>query len=506
MAGKDNISPEFNPLRMARSDFKKLNTALRRFIRESLKTLAELLEPFAQPVFAINQPSSLLRSSIFVVGFIAWMGFAYITQLPDMNIQVPPADPGDYAAQMLNIMVYFYRAVIAAAVPFFIPQVFRFVLVIAFASWLAYRVSAIYLADIFELQNVSVASKFIRQAAFYTTNRRKFNRLVIREGSVAQAFRESPIYQIGGPGLVTVNLENIAVFEKVDGEPHIIPPTRRPVPIEGFERLRKIIDLRDQFVENEEVPGRTKDGIPVRAKGVRFSFSVQRDTEISKPLDPLDDYVLPQPLTFTDEAIYNLVYLKPDADFDRIATDDIKSEIRKFIERNTLNQFLADARQEEDQDGGLPSDPTLPLNVGEGAFKARANINRELIHRFKTLAQPTIDLHWVSVGTWLVPPVIPEKHMQAWEQVAQSQLDASPNALTGLYRSSRLKELLRLIQDVPINAFGHVASRQEPPVVIKRELLLAYREKIKNAYDRYREEGKTPPIAMEATLRHLQRL
>ena len=335
-------------------------------------------------------------------------------------------------------------------------------------------------------------------------NRRRFNQLVIREGKVADRFLNSPIYQIGGPGLVTVHLENVAVFEKVDGEPHIIPPTRWPVPIEGFERLRKIIDLRDQFVENEEVPGRTKDGIPVRAKGVRFSFSVQRDTRINKQRDELDDNRLPQPLTFTEDSIINMVYNKPNREFDEIATSDIKSQLRKFIAQNTLNQFLADARSESEGPGGRPNDPTLPLNVSDGDFKAREAINEELIRAFKRSEIPTIDLHWISVGTWQLPETILEKHMSAWEQGAESQLNVSPKELVKLFRTTRLKELQRLIQDVPINAFGHIATRENDPARIKRELVLAYREKIKNAIEMFREEEKEPPVEMVVTLKHLQ--
>jgi hypothetical protein len=73
-------------------------------------------------------------------------------------------------------------------------------------------------------------------------------------------------------------------------------------------------------------------------------------------------------------------------------------------------------------------------------------------------------------------------------------------------RTTRLKEVLRLIQDVPINAFGHVASREDDPTAIKRELMLAYREKIKIAYEFYQANDLEPPVHLVAALNHLQRL
>ncbi len=480
---------------------------VRRFLRKAFETLSETLEPVAKPLFAINRFSSLIRSLIFFAALILWIGYAYIQTAPNMAPDIGPRG-GDIAAQMLYQLRFMVALMIELARPLFVPAVFRKVLVIAFAFWLAYRIAAIYLADIFELSDIAVASKFIRQAAFYTVNWRKFNWLVIRDGRVAPEFEDSPIVQIGGPGLVTVQLENVAVFEKVDGEPHIIRPSRWPVQIEGFERLRKIIDLRDQFIEGEEVAGRTKDGIRVKAKGVRFNFSIKRNTGVVQEDEELslDDTRLPQPLSFTDEAILNIVYNKPDRLFPDLATGDVKAEIYRFIARNTLNEFFADSRKETGQPEGQPSDPTIPLSLAPQEFKARDSINHAVIDFFRQSPTPTIDLHWLSVGTWEPPAEIQKKMMGAWETAVKSQMDSNEKALTKHFRITRLNELLRLVQDVPINAFGHIARREPNPEVIKRQLMLAYREKIKNAYDLRKKAGWTPSANLIATLKHLQRL
>jgi len=491
----------------ARGQLRQVIVRGRQVLKRSLASLAETLEPVLKPLFAINQASAMIRSLIFAAAFVLWVGFAYITNPPAIGEIVVSGDiSGDPVSIMLFQLRYLFALAVALLVPLFVPEVFRFVLVISFAFWLSSRVAAIYLADIFDLPNIGAAIKFIRQAAFVTFDPRQMNRLVIREGQVPQSFQNSPLYEIGGPGLVLVNLENVAIFEKVDGMPDIIPPTGRPVLVEGFERLRKIIDLRDQFIENEEVAGRTKDGIPVTAKGIRFSFSVQRDRVVRERDEVWGDPAMPQPLSYTRESVLNHVYAKPNEPFDEVGSQEVRTEIRRFISRNSLSQFLADSRDESDSPQGRPSDPTMPITTAENGFKARETINQELIAAFKNSPESSIDLHWVSVGTWVPPAEIPEKHKEAWRRRAQSEAESNPKALTRLLRSTRLKEILRLIQDVPINAFGHVASREDDPYKIKRELMLAYREKLMIAYEFYLANELEPPVHLVAALKHLQRL
>jgi hypothetical protein len=475
---------------------------IRRFFRE----LAETLEPVLKPLFAINQTSASIRSLIFVAGFILWVSYAYIVHAPDFGPARELRPTGGDAVSLLQFQLrYLYTLLVALAKPLFESSVFRFVLVISFSFWLTSRVAAIYLADIYELPDLDTAVRFIRQASFIS-NARQLNHLVIKEAEIPQSFENSPIYQIGGPGMVLANLENVVVFEKVDGAPDTIAPTGQPFLIEGFERLRKIIDLRDQFIENEQVTGRTKDGIPVTAKGIRFSFSVQRDTEIRSEKDSWGEDVLQQPLSFVEESIHRLVYEKPNKSLAEIGSDEVKAAIRDFIANNTLSQFLADSRDESNTQVSLPSDPTVPFKPAETVFKDREKINQELITSFKESEESAIDLHWISVGTWVPPEEIPKKHKEAWQRRLKSQAESTPKALTGLLRSTKITELLRLIQDVPINAFGHIASQEKDSDKVKRELMLAYREKIKNAYGLYKKNNLTPPASLVAALKHLQRL
>ena len=475
-------------------------------VRRGLLDLAETLEPVLKPLFAINQASAWIRSLIFVAGFILWVGIAYLANEPvfeDLSALRPTT--GDAVDMLLFQLKVMWSTGKSLVVPLFVPAVFRFVLVISYAFWMTSRVAAIYLADIYELPDLHTAVRFIRQASFIS-NWRMLHRLVIREAQIPPSFENSPIYQIGGPGMVIANLENVVVFEKVDGAPDIIAPTGRPFLIEGFERLRKIIDLRDQFIENEEVTGRTKDGIPVTAKGIRFSFSVQRDKDIRIQKDVYGEEILQQPLNFEEDSILKIVYDKPNQPIAEIGGNEVKTAIREFIAANTLSQFLADSRDESQLPESKPFDPTMPISTEESVFKDRERINQELIASFKNTQNSAIDLHWISVGTWVPPGEIHEKHKEAWQRRLKSEAESNPKALTQLLRATMLTELLRLIQDVPINAFGHIASQEKDPGRIKRELMLAYREKINNAFEIYKENDLTPPDTLLAALKHLQSL
>ena len=482
---------------------KEFRKKLREVIKQLLINLIEILEPILKPLFAINQASAILRSMLFVAAIFLWGGYAYVVAPPDfsvIDIGFPPlsGDPVDLVLYQLGVLFAQLRL---AAKPLFDPEVLRFVLVIGFAFWLTSRAAAIYLADIFELPNVRTAIRFIRQAAFIS-DRRQLGKLMISEAKIPSRFAMSPVFQIGGPGVVTASLENLAVFEKVDGAPNIISPEKSAV-IEGFERLRKIIDLRDQFIDNDEVSGRTKDGIPVTAKGIRYSFSVKRDKSKMVTRDEWGEEKLGQPLTFVEDSILKIVYEKPNLDFPEIGRAEVREHIRKFISENTLDQFLVDSEDERSSQASQPTAQTLPYQPGGNDFKGREMINRALEDAINSSRDTVIELHWISVGTWVTPPEIPKMHLEAWQKRLQGNLESTDKALTGVEIGTRVGELERLIQDIPLNTFGAARQQHPDPDEVVRQVALAYREAIRSAYQIYKEENVPVPPNIEIALKYL---
>ena len=100
---------------------------------------------FSHMVGALVEPklraATNRRITLILVGCIAWAVLAYVLH--------PFVGNSD---RMLSLLVYPFRALFAA-------DVFKHVLVGIFVFWLAYRAAAIYLDDIFELENIRIAER-----------------------------------------------------------------------------------------------------------------------------------------------------------------------------------------------------------------------------------------------------------------------------------------------------------------------------------------------------------
>src|SRR5215203_1550775 len=152
----------------------------------------------------------------------------------------------------------------------FDPRVFQYFPIFMAPFFIALHLAALYLADIFELEDVAVARSFVWEVALTGSD----DSIRITHGGVSERHLESPNYLIGGPGKVIVDLDSVALFERADGTPHVIGPTGKEpggrATIDGFERFRQAIDIRDHYVElrdqdnkSPSVKGRSRDGIPI---------------------------------------------------------------------------------------------------------------------------------------------------------------------------------------------------------------------------------------------------
>jgi hypothetical protein len=418
---------------------------------------------------------------------------------------------------------YPFRALFAA-------DVFRIIMLGALVFWIAYRVAAIYLDDVFEIGDVEVAKRFLRQAAFAD----RYGRIEIANGRVADRDQQSPIFLIGGPGLVRVNLENAALFEKIDGWARVIPPTVHPrarenrprddfAILDGFERLRTAIDLRDHF-EEMQVSSRTRDGVRISAEDVRVIYSVYRDNR---------EPTLTKPYPFTEEAVKTLVYsqsrLGPGTtDWHSTMSFLINQELGNFITQHTLEEFLAaigppelHQREEANQElqemanqragtqallTGIPSwAPRVP------DFAHRSEIS-DLFYGMKKFVDQAreqgVALRWIGVGTWKIPnEIIPEQHQTAWRISRENLVRGNQVSMANLREESRLSELRVLVYDVPVGMSREMDRKVETR---KRENMLAlvhaYRGKLRSALDIFEREGKGDTVEARRLRRSLDHL
>ncbi len=398
------------------------------------------------------------------------------------------------------------------ATAYFAPDVSRHVLVAAVAFWLAFRQAAVYLDDIFELADVKVAERFIRQAAFAS----QYDWIMIKDGDISPESKNSPIYRIGGPGMVLIHLENAALFEKADGKPNIIGPRGGSPILESFERLRAVLDLRNQVVEMT-VRGRSRDGIHITAKDVRLIFSVMRDPEQGN-----GQHEFSQPYSYLDDALLNLVYRKYNGPWTVAMRKLIRENLRTFMAQHNLSAFLASVSPFERLEGDANGAQAPASEAGDTRIEPRpaetqrdfvtrdeiTNLFYDFTHGFSNEAERLgVELQWIGVGTWITPSeIIPQQHQKAWQVSLENQILGSDLALGQVREEKRDAELLRLIREVPLTTFGRLqAEGLESPEIMK-ELLLTYREKLRNAWEVYQNSERSAPPELEASLKHLARL
>jgi hypothetical protein len=365
--------------------------------------------------------------------------------------------------------------------------------------------AAIYLADIFELENVSIARKFITEVSLTGSNAT----IRISHGEISNAHKESPTFLIGGPGKVVVDLDSAALFEEPDGTPHVIGPTGREpggkATLDGFERFRQAIDIRDHYVDlrdqdprSQSVKSRSRDGMPVVATDVRLMFSVYRGE------NPTKTSQFPYP--FSPEAIQQIVYkaasrVTPDQAYPSAFEFSwinnmiglIRGRLGAFMSERKLSDYLASigmpeferAKQSEEriaeQMRMLTQQSEEPLNQKEikppPDFTPRYKITSlfsEFAEEFtRSSRNGGVELHWIGVGTWKTPvQIVPDKHLEAWKLSQENIKNSSDEAMKKTEAAAILEKLEALIRSVPlgtyeeINDMGSRATRRRP----KRDL------------------------------------
>lgn len=432
-----------------------------------------------------------------------------------------------------DLFTYPFEALFAA-------DIFRHILVIATVFWLSLQLAASYMDDVFELGDPSIAEKYILQAAFASV----YSTIRISDGRIEKEHLNSPIARIGGPGLVRVNLDSVALFEKADGTPRIIGPTHTPAVLDRFERLRAIIDLRDQ-VADLNVQGRTKDGIHVSADGVQVVYSVLRGKK---------EPSLKQPHPFDANAIENIVYRKTvsksmDSDLEKSYSGTgsyrkststglnmrpfIQSALKEFIAKSTLSEFLSSVREpeietrnaqeetlrEEAENLAATPDPLIEHKennrnksnskkvLSADGFFSRDQIT-ELFYEDvnKRAKKRGLELHWIDIGTWVLPEEskeIPKQHLEAWDLSVENMSMGSEDNLRHIREKSYETELIRLFQEVPLQTFYDLRVDNPDSDQMIRELAIGYREKLRNTWGLYEDKNITPPRELDTVVRFL---
>lgn len=457
-----------------------------------------------------------------------------------------------WATYIRDIFSYLLNPAIAASYPgnpfqnflnfgiqaFSDPRVFQYLPIFLAPFFIALQTAANYLADIFELEDMTVARQFVSAVALTGSN----ETIRISHGDIAEEHRTSPTYLIGGPGKVTVDIDSVALFEEPDGTTQVIGPTGTEVGgkarLDGFERFRQAIDLRDHFITLRDedgksgvVRGRSLDGIPITATDVRFMFSVHRGGQKPTTLNPYP---------FSKNAIEQLIYkatsrVTPDLtnpstfEFNWVnnMVGLIRSRLGGFMNDHKLTEYLASIgmpevergnKQESDiaeemklLDPSMVEEPPKPREVkSPPEFTPRHQI-KNLFSQFaeefsKSQFDRGVELHWIGVGTWKTPiEVVPEKHMEAWKISRENLGKGSVGAADRWRKEASLQEMITLIQDVPVGAYQKATEEQAEHRKAMQALLLAYQQQLISALEFVRVKGEPLPRDIDDAIKNITR-
>lgn len=469
--------------------------------------LTRAIDAALNRVFALTHRGSITRWRVLVVGFlVAWL-VSVVAVVPELL--TGPQKGGFLEALQSMVFVEpktqeeFIQALLKLFfVVFLHPAVLKHLLALFAPFWLMHRITAIYLADIFEESQVT-ARQFVMEAAFgrgYTT-------LHIRNGKVVEDDHNLTIIKIGGPGYVQVDLDSAVLFEKPDGTPHVIGPTAKEI-IDDFERIRRVVDLRDSVDTVELPPTRSRDGIIIGAKDIQFSYSIYRGESPNRA-------EIPYP--FSRAAVESLVYKdtrvvkpgiaparKPEWQSEPFKMGGpILAEMGAFISKRGLSEFLAAIGEPEENSlttreqkidqfsqllSGINGDQAGNPPLSAPDFSSRTFLTGLFYSQdgfLKRMADKGFKLNWIGVGTWYTPAeIIPANHRDAWKTSRENFARGNPQALEALQSEAKLQELLRLIQILPINKFYNDLEKVDDERLLDN-LLQEYEETLQRAADLY---------------------
>lgn len=349
---------------------------------------------------------------------------------------------------------------------------------------LARMLAAHYLDDIYELNDENLAASFLEEVTFGYGR----EMITINEGRISEEDERSPLILIGGPGYVQVNLDSIALLEKVDGEPEVIHPRSEPWKLDRFERIREIgkhdevgsreyaiINLRDQFINGLSIKSRTRDGIPIEAQDIKVIFSILRRQAAEDEEKVQGDAYLFDPEA-VEALVYNQTLITPEPatlagisfPWNTTVIPLIHSELEQLITTRTLSEILATIGQKE-VDESTDNDQTIaqmrvemtghPYNGARKEsrapnFTSRSKITAQFYDKpFKEKAAKLgVSIGWIDIGTWQLPSgLILEKHKEAWSLSQENAVKRA--AIDRSKRKHELEEIAKLVNSVVIANF-----------------------------------------------------
>lgn len=277
----------------------------------------------------------------------------------------------------------------------------RFFLIPFITLAIALIAGSAYVKDIYNLKKYRLGIRYLFASLFgiaYPVLRIENGEMILNEGEI------NPLAVIGGPGYVLISPGNAVLFEHL----------RHPSSVRGeglhfvsrFERIKEIIDLRDQHGVIERASAMSKDGLIVTVQDTHYRYRVAGVQRVSGNTGRSLD----QPYPFSVQAIRNLVYnrtmrrdgVTPWADTIRTL---VNGEILNYIRANLLDTVTA------------PKNKFVETDVAARDFHPRQEIRKRLMSKEfrRRLLNLGTELIWFDIGHFnFDDPAVEEQRISTW--------------------------------------------------------------------------------------------
>jgi hypothetical protein len=472
-----------------------------------------IVEDIFNRVFEVTKNAAMRRRVVvFVIAWLIWT-FLVLVRVKDIFSVITAHENG-----LLETLLNFGRN-------YFDIAVLRGMLALGAAFWLAYLIAGMYPADIFD-KSIKLGRQFLMQASFAS----RYHTITVSGGKIAPDDFDSPLLLIGGPGWLKVELDSAVLVEGPNGV-RVVGPSGRDrdgkILLQGHERIRQCIDLRDVADQLQTEYLRSRDGIPIIARDIRFVYSVHRGG-----MQP--SHIRPYP--FDEKAVRNQIYLqgrnpnKPSPDPDWTKSLPIKiyvpisRQISGFTASRNLSEILANIGQPEldklykreedihektERINGGSEDDIPGLGFEPGTFQPRSIITSLYSSQiFKKVEKDKgFQVRWIGVGTWDLPnEVISQTHLQAWKLSRENAARSDEQELERIEEESTNQELLRFIQEILALFRKSVYNNEnEDSDHFFSALSSQYFDHLISALDIYRRDNKVPPALLVKAILQLKK-
>ncbi len=287
-------------------------------------------------------------------------------------------------------------------------------------------------------------------AAYFPPFRRK---MVVRDSSLVMDTTTIHPRRVGGPLRLEVDRDSLAVMEQRDGAVRMITATSRPVDINAFERLHRVLDLRPQTLVLTQAL-LTRDGVPVVLRRARFTCCVRR-SENGVDLG----------------AAHNLVYRHwlgkswedPEAR---------QRDTRRLVERE-LAQFVSREVDLDDLVQYWVPPPVLK------AFPVERQALQEFVAYFNSRSEHGLQLTWSGEGQWEPPESLVSPELTPTLEACVQDQSLRIRLARIIPRQYTEQEICRLAGEV-VQQYDVLNAQKADEETIVRQLVAVYTRILKD--------------------------